>query len=141
MAQAAARGNRVRWRNLATPDMERSMNLDPALLLAALFFAAAVVAIFWALMERGRADKAEARVYGLQDAAARVKVLEEMGAKTAALLQGEAVTAIAEQVLKRADETFHNREQLAQARLEAQLKPVAETLAAAQRAANAAAQR
>jgi DNA recombination protein RmuC len=32
-------------------------------------------------------------------------------------------------VLKRADETFHNREQLAQARLEAQLKPVAETLA------------
>ena len=129
MAQAAARGNRVRWRNLATPDMERSMNLDPALLLAALFFAAAVVAIFWALMERGRADKAEARVYGLQDAAARVKVLEEMGAKTAALLQGEAVTAIAEQVLKRADETFHNREQLAQARLEAQLKPVAETLA------------
>ena len=105
------------------------MNLDPALLLAALFFAAAVVAIFWALMERGRADKAEARVYGLQDAAARVKVLEEMGAKTAALLQGEAVTAIAEQVLKRADETFHNREQLAQARLEAQLKPVADTLA------------
>jgi len=32
-------------------------------------------------------------------------------------------------VMKRADETFHNREQLAQARLEAQLKPVAETLA------------
>ncbi|OYU71520.1 MAG: DNA recombination protein RmuC [Alphaproteobacteria bacterium PA2] len=105
------------------------MNLDPVLLLAVLFFAAAVVAIFWALMERSRADKAEARVYGLQDAAARVKVLEEMGAKTAALLQGEAVTAIAEQVLKRADETLHNREQLAQARLEAQLKPVAETLA------------
>ena len=37
--------------------------------------------------------------------------------------------AVADEVLKRADEAFHSREQLAQARLEAQLKPVAETLA------------
>ena len=65
----------------------------------------------------------------LQEAATRVRIIEEMGAKNAALLQGEAANAIAEQVLKRADETFSNREQLAQARLEAQLKPVAETLA------------
>ncbi|OXE37193.1 MAG: DNA recombination protein RmuC [Phenylobacterium zucineum] len=105
------------------------MNLDPVLLIAAVFFVAALGAVAWALMERRRAERAEARVYGLQDAATRVKILEEMGAKAAALLQGEAVSAIAEQVLKRADETFHNREQLAQARLEAQLKPVAETLA------------
>src|SRR3990167_7001108 len=105
------------------------MNAD-ASLLAALFAAlAALVGFAWALMERGRANRAEARAWQFQDAATRVKVIEEMGAKNAALLQGEAANAIAEQVLKRADETFHNREQLAQARLEAQLKPVAETLA------------
>ncbi|MEI6438676.1 MAG: DNA recombination protein RmuC [Alphaproteobacteria bacterium] len=105
------------------------MNLDLLLILATLFFASAVAAVIWALSEHRRAGQAEARVLVLQDAVARVRVLEEMGAKTATLLQGEAVSAIAEQVLKRADETFHNREQLAQARLEAQLKPVAETLA------------
>ena len=105
------------------------MNLDLLLILATLFFASAVAAVIWALSEHRRAGHAEARVLVLQDAVARGRVLEEMGAKTATLLQGEAVSAIAEQVLKRADETFHNREQLAQARLEAQLKPVAETLA------------
>ena len=105
------------------------MNLDSALLIAGLCLLLAAIAFTWAFMERGRANRAEARAYSLQDAAARVRVIEEMGAKNAALLQGEAVSAIADQVLRRADETFHNREQLAQARLEAQLKPVAETLA------------
>ncbi|MDP3748285.1 MAG: DNA recombination protein RmuC [Phenylobacterium sp.] len=105
------------------------MNFDPALLLAIVGLVAALVGFAWALMERGRANRAEARAWQFQDAATRVKVIEEMGAKNAALLQGEAANAIAEQVLKRADETFHNREQLAQARLEAQLKPVAESLA------------
>jgi DNA recombination protein RmuC len=105
------------------------MNFDPTLLVALIGLLAAVIGFAWALMERGRANRAEARAWGLQDAAARVRVIEEMGAKNAALLQGEAANTIAEMVLKRADETFHNREQLAQARLEAQLKPVAETLA------------
>ena len=105
------------------------MNFDLALMLAVIGFVAAAIGFGWALMERARADRAEARAWGLSDAAARVRIIEEMGAKNAALLQGEAVSAIADQLLKRADETFHNREQLAQARLEAQLKPVAETLA------------
>jgi len=105
------------------------MNFDPVLLVALIGLLAAVIGFAWALMERGRANRAEARAWELQDAAARVRVIEEMGAKNAALLQGEAANTIAEMVLKRADETFHNREQLAQARLEAQLKPVAETLA------------
>ena len=34
---------------------------------------------------------------------------------------------VADELVKRADESFRNREQLAQARIEAQLKPVAET--------------
>jgi DNA recombination protein RmuC len=105
------------------------MNFDPILLVALIGLLAAVIGFAWALMERGRANRAEARAWALQDAAARVRVIEEMGAKNAALLQGEAANTIAEMVLKRADETFENREKLAQARLEAQLKPVAETLA------------
>lgn len=105
------------------------MNFEILLIVAVAAVVSAVGCLVWALSERRRADRAEARAWSLQDAAARVQVIEEMGAKNAALLQGEAVSAIADQVLKRADETFHNREQLAQARLEAQLKPVAETLA------------
>ncbi|MDF2900997.1 MAG: recombination protein RmuC [Phenylobacterium sp.] len=105
------------------------MNFDSVLiaLLAALVTAAPAVA--WALMERNRANRAEARAWDLQDASARLRIMEEQAVKNAAFLQAEAATTIAEQVMKRADETFHNREQLAQARLEAQLKPVAETLA------------
>jgi DNA recombination protein RmuC len=41
----------------------------------------------------------------------------------------EQANIVADALVKRADESFHNREQLAQARLEAQLKPVADTLA------------
>lgn len=105
------------------------MNLDTILLAVLAALLAAIPALAWALMERGRANRAEARAFALQDAAARLRLLEEQEAKNSAFLQAQAAAAIAEQVMKRADETFHNREQLAQARLEAQLKPVAETLA------------
>ena len=90
---------------------------------------AAAPGLLWALMERARANRAEARAWDLQDAAARVRIIEEQGGRHAALIQNEAANAIAEQVMKRADETFHHREKAAQERLEAQLKPVAETLA------------
>ena len=105
------------------------MNLDAILLAMLAALLAAIPALAWALLERGRANRAEARAFELQDAAARLRLLEEQEAKNTAFLQAQAAAAIAEQVMKRADETFHNREQLAQARLEAQLKPVAETLA------------
>ena len=105
------------------------MNPDVILLAALAALLAAVPALAWALMERGRADRAEARAFELQEAAARLRLMEEQEARNSAVLQAQAAAAIAEQVMKRADETFHNREQLAQARLEAQLKPVAETLA------------
>lgn len=105
------------------------MNLDAVLLALLAALLAAIPALAWALMERGRANRAEAKAFELQDAAARLRLMEEQEAKNAAFLQGQAAAAIAEQVMKRADETFHNREQLAQARLEAQLKPVADTLA------------
>lgn len=105
------------------------MNLDAVLLALLAALLAAIPALAWAFMERDRANRAEARALVLQEAAARLKVMEEQEVKNAGFLQAQAAAAIAEQVMKRADETFHNREQLAQARLEAQLKPVAETLA------------
>ena len=105
------------------------MNLDSLLLALLAALLAAIPAIGWALTERSRANRAEARAFELQDAAVRLRVLEEQEEKNSSFLQAQAAAAIAEQVMKRADETFHNREQLAQARLEAQLKPVAETLA------------
>lgn len=102
------------------------MNFE--LILALVALAAALIGFAWALMERARAGRAEARAWELQELASRAKVLEEQQERNSALLQGQAATAIAEQLLKRADETFHNREQLAQARIEAQLKPIAESL-------------
>jgi DNA recombination protein RmuC len=95
----------------------------------------AVVALVWALMERRRAAQADARAWDLSDRAAgaeaRLRVLEEQGGQQAEILRAQAAqsaSVVAEDLLKRTEETFRNREQLAQARLEAQLKPVAETL-------------
>jgi len=95
----------------------------------------ALVALVWALMERRRAAQADARAWDLSDRAAgaeaRVRMLEEQAAGQADFLRLQATqsaNAVAEDLLKRTEETFRAREQLAEARLEAQLKPVAETL-------------
>ena len=102
------------------------MNSD--LLIVLLGFAVALVAVIWAVLERGRADRAEARVLELQATAARVQVIEEMAARNAGLLQAEAAGAIADQLIARANESFDQRDKLAQEKLAGQLRPVAETL-------------
>jgi len=87
-------------------------------LIAALAFALiAVAAIAWALRERMRAAAAELRV----------ELLREQAELVSAQLT-QSATGVAEAILKKNEEAIHNREQLAQARLEAQLKPVAESL-------------
>lgn len=89
-----------------------------ALVIAA--FAAAGCAV-WALRERARADLA------LQ----RLKMVEAQAVEHVEFLKAQAAqgaTAVAEALIRQTEETFRNREQLAQARIEAQLKPVAETL-------------
>ena len=103
--------------------------MNSELLIALLGFALALVAVVWALFERGRADRAEARVFDLQGTAARVQVIEDMAARNAELLQAEAAGAIADQLLARANESFELREKLAEEKLAGQLKPVTETLA------------
>ncbi|MCE2819823.1 MAG: DNA recombination protein RmuC, partial [Phenylobacterium sp.] len=102
--------------------------MNSELLIALLGFALTLVAVVWAVLERGRADRAEARIFDLQSAAARVQVIEDMAARNAELLQAEAAGAIAEQLLARANESFELREKLAEEKLAGQLKPVTETL-------------
>lgn len=102
------------------------------------FFAAAVVAVIalaWALMERRRAAAAETRNWELRErhaeTEARMKLFEDQSSANAELLRAQAAqsaSTVAEELLKRTDETFRNRELMARERMEAQLKPVADTL-------------
>lgn len=75
---------------------------------------AAVAAVAWALWERQRGR--------LQAENAR------MQAELVSSQVAHSASSVAEAILKKNEEAVHNREQLAQARLEAQLKPVAESL-------------
>ncbi|RAK57800.1 DNA recombination protein RmuC [Phenylobacterium deserti] len=107
-----------------------------ASILAALVCAiVAVAALAWAFLERRRAGEAEARAWDLAERAngaeARVRMLEEQASIQAELVKAQAAQsagAVAEALLKQTEETFKNRELLAQKRIEDQLKPVAETL-------------
>ena len=102
------------------------------------FFAASVVAVIalaWALMERRRAAAAETRAWELRErhaeTEAHLRVAQDSAAANAELLRAQAretASTAAEELLKRTDETFRNREEMARQRIEAQLKPVADTL-------------
>ncbi len=96
----------------------------------------AVIALAWALMERRRAAAAETRNWELRErhaeTEARMRLFEDQAAANAEFLRAQAAQsagAVAEELLKRTDETFRNRELMARERMEAQLKPVADTLA------------
>jgi DNA recombination protein RmuC len=100
--------------------MERTMNV----VLPAVLGAFAVLAVLWALLERARAAKAEQRAWALSErmeAAPNADLLKAQAAEQASV--------VAETLLKRANEQFETQEKLSTAKLEAQLKPVAETLA------------
>jgi DNA recombination protein RmuC len=84
----------------------------------------ALLGVAWALMERARANRAEQRAW---DLSARVE-----GTPNPELLKAQAAeqaAAVAETLIARANQKFEEQEKLTQAKLEAQLKPVAETLA------------
>jgi DNA recombination protein RmuC len=87
------------------------------LLLIVLAIAAASAAA-WAAVERGRAARAETKAEML---AANADTLKAQAAESA--------QAVAEALVRRAGEQFEAQEKLSQAKLEAQLKPVADTLA------------
>ncbi len=91
--------------------------MNGSLIAALAFGLIAIGAIAWAIKERMRAAEAELRVEMLREQANLVSAQVAQSA-----------TGVAEAILKKNDEAQHTREQLAQARLEAQLKPVAESL-------------
>ncbi|RZJ24655.1 MAG: DNA recombination protein RmuC, partial [Brevundimonas sp.] len=95
----------------------------------------AVIALAWALMERRRAAASDARAWDLSQrfaaTEARLHMAEDAAATQTELLRAQAAQSAqtaADEMLKRTDETFRNRELLAQQRMDAQLKPVADTL-------------
>lgn len=109
---------------------------DPFLILAIVFALATVACALWAIGAQRRAAKAEAQAWMLNERVAqaeeRHRLLEDQNATQIELIRAQAAqsaNAIAEQLIKRADENAKSRDVLTQARLEAQLKPVAETLA------------
>jgi DNA recombination protein RmuC len=76
----------------------------------------------WAMAERGRAERA----------VLEARMLREQAASGAEILKAQAAlsaNAVAEELVRRAGETFAAQDRLVQAKLEAQLRPVAETLA------------
>jgi len=87
------------------------------MLLDLLLAVAAIGAGAWALIERGRAAHAAARAQMFEDNAETLKAQAALAAQQAA-----------EALVKRAGESFAAQERLAEAKLAAQLKPVAETL-------------
>jgi len=96
------------------------MNALAMILVLGLGALAAATAV-WAVLERGRAARAaiELRL-----------VREQAGAGDEAIRNQAAATAglVADALVKRAGETFAAQDRLTQAKLEAQLKPVADTL-------------
>lgn len=74
--------------------------------------------IVWAVIERGRAVRAEERVR-----------LTEANAETLKAQAAQSAQFVADAMVQRATESFQAQERVAQARLDEKLKPVAETLA------------
>lgn len=98
-------------------------------LIAGVFAVAFVGALLMWQRERGAVMGLRAELTAAHE---RVEAQEDARKSMGEFLQAQAAQsaqAVAEQLVKRADESFKNRELLAHARLEAQLKPVADTLA------------
>lgn len=113
---------------------------DPFLILAIVFALLAVGAVLWALASQRRAAAADARAWALNaqlvQAGERARLLEDQAATQGELIRAQAAqqatmtaNTVAEALIKRTEDNFKSRELLSQQRLEAQLKPVAETLA------------
>lgn len=96
--------------------------MNPTLAAASLV---AALAIGWAVFERLRAARIERRAYAAE---ARLEAAEQSRELVKAQAE-QSANAVAEALLKRNEEVVQSRELLARERLEAQLKPVAETLA------------
>ncbi len=95
------------------------MNLTIGLIVAGVV---ALAALVWALIERGRASRAEVELRLIREQA-------EANRATLKAVSAEAAREVSEALVARATESFQAQDRVNQAKLEAQLKPVAETLA------------
>jgi DNA recombination protein RmuC len=100
--------------------------MNTLLIIAVLVLAAGCVGLaVWAMAERGRAQAATLEAGLLRD---QIKS-QALGAETVKAQAALSAGAAAETLVQRAGETFAAQDRLTQAKLEAQLKPLAETLA------------
>jgi DNA recombination protein RmuC len=113
---------------------------DPFLFLALVLLVVAATAAAVAVWAMRRAAAAEAKAWELNarlvQADERARLLEDQTATQGELIRAQAAqqatmtaNTVAEALIKRTEDNFKSRELLSQQRLEAQLKPVAETLA------------
>jgi DNA recombination protein RmuC len=111
--------------------MERSMN-SALLPLLGMLTAVFAIGFGWSLVAwRKERARAEELATGLARAEERLRLEESNRATLAEHLKAQAALsaeAVAEKLVSRATETFQAQDRLARERLEAQLKPVAETL-------------
>lgn len=98
--------------------------MNGLLVVALILAVVAVGAVLWAVRTQKRALDAEARAMAAE---LRIAMLREQSDLVTAQLT-QSATGVAEAILKKNEEAIFNREQLAEARLAAQLKPVAESL-------------
>jgi len=91
--------------------------MNMLLILVVVLVLVAAAAVVWALRAQMRVAAAELRA----------RMLEEQGELLRSQLT-QSATNVAEEILRKNEEAARSREQLVQAKLEAQLKPVAETL-------------
>ena len=96
--------------------------MNALLFVAVLVLAAAAAGLaMWAMAERARADRAALEVGMLRDQA-------RSGAEMLKAQAALSANAVADELVRRATETFAAQDRLVQAKLEAQLKPVADSL-------------
>jgi DNA recombination protein RmuC len=96
--------------------------MNMTVLLAVVLAVVALAAIAWALRERSRAALAEAKLVMVEgQAETNAELIRAQGTQSAEV--------VAQALIRQTEETFKAREEFAKRSIEAQLKPVAETLA------------
>ena len=104
--------------------------LVPLLAVVAVLAGLGLLAALWALSrERARAAALNNDLIRAEERARAIEANQVQAGQLLRAQAAESAQAVADQLVTRANETFRSQELLVQARLEAQLKPVAETLA------------
>jgi DNA recombination protein RmuC len=102
--------------------------MNAFVILTVLFGLSTLAAAAWAVAERSKAVRAEERARFLEAGAETVKAQAAQSAQVVAEALVKRATEQSEALVRRAGEQFEAQEKLSQAKLDAQLKPVADML-------------